>query len=300
MESLRLLSSDLDFSDHESQAWKMVLVLLERERASTGLCTTTEVSEWILDRFLAEMRENHSPQLLAWLMIFTLETPNLLRRILEIDEDAAHTSFLEGAYTPMHGKIAEDFPESIMPGIELLLKGGADPHRVGKVSVTYGGDDSGRLDTLTSIAMRRSSAFSKWRRILHNLGYDLREFVAQEMQREPLVALGWTEESLLRLLECAFPPLELDPDLCEKCGRVVYHTFDKNEMWWERLLDDIRAFETNSSSYLVHEQCTENQAPEDVSFTSFRGEESCSGPDLCWKCAVMQRVYGDDYERDLL
>lgn len=141
----------------------MVLVLLERERASTGLCTTTEVSEWVLDAFLGDLRASHSPQLIAWLLTFCLESPDLLRLVLDLDLDKniVHASIIEGGHTLMLGKIAENFPNIVVPGIKELLRRGADPHRVGVTSSSYGGDNSERLDIATSLALRRSSAFFK-------------------------------------------------------------------------------------------------------------------------------------------
>jgi len=280
----------------------MVLVLLERERATTGLCTTTQVSEWVLDRFLADLRASHSPQLVAWLLTFSLGSVDLLRRVLDIDEHAVHACFVDGAYTPMHGGIAENFADAMVPGIEELLRRGADPHRVGMTSSSYGGNDSERLDTPTSLAMRRSSAFWKWRQIIRNLGYDIQEFVAEELEHAPLVVLGWTVGTLFKLFELDFTPLELEPNLCTQCKRVVYHTLDDDEIWWEHLLDGIKAEETTldvgDQSNLGDDQSDEIQDDdEDVSVSSSASTESSQDADLCWKCGIMQRIYGADYER---
>lgn len=300
IQALRSLAFNFDFTDHESQSWKMILVLLERERLSTGLCTSTEVSAWALDTFLSDLRANNSPPLMAWLLIFTLETPSLLIRVLEINEKAIDTAYLEG-HTPLHSKIAENFPESVVPGISLLLRRGADPHRVGTVSMSYGGSDASRLDTMTTIAMQRSSAFEKWRRILRNMGYDMRDFVRREIGAGPAAVLGWTEESLLGLFECAFPALEVGKERCVQCGRVVYHTFDKEEVWWEGLLSDIKGSGTEGQLTVLRELLEAEGGENDCAsagFTAFvEGQESL-GPDLCWKCSIMQRIYGDGYARD--
>jgi hypothetical protein len=296
---------DMDFTNHESQAWKMILVILERERASTGLCTTTEVSEWVLETVLGDLRTSHSPALIAWLLIFCLESPNLLTRILDIGGDLTNSSVIEGGYTPMHGKIAENFTDAVVPGIKILLQHGADPHRVGMTSSSYGGDDSRRFDTPTSIAMRRSSSFFKWRQLIREVGYDIDQFVIDELNEAPLVAAGWTTESLMQLFHLEFEPLELDEDLCTQCGRIVYHTFDHDEVWWEKLL---RRLKGDAENVDVEDDfaISENRGAEDqacgspTSSTSTASSESDESLDLCWKCGIMQRIYGTDYERGRL
>jgi hypothetical protein len=95
-----------------------------------------------------------------------------------------------GAHTPMHGKIAENFADTFIPGITELLRKGADAHRTGMTSASYGGDDSERLDTLTSLAIRRSSSFHKWKRILRDVGRDYETFVDEVLRHAPLVAKG--------------------------------------------------------------------------------------------------------------
>jgi hypothetical protein len=218
----------------------MVLVVLERERASTGLCTTTEVSEWILDTFLADLRASHSPPIVAWLITFCLESPNLLRCVLNFSEDLINTSVEVDGYTPMHGGIPMNFCDTAVPGIEILLRRGANPHLVRKSCLAFGGDESERLDTPTSLAMRRSSWFSKWRQLIRNVGYDYNAFVTNEMKEAPLVTSGWTIDSLTKLFHLDFEPLELAQDFCTQCGRHVYHTFDHDELWWEDILNQLK------------------------------------------------------------
>ncbi|KAF2865397.1 hypothetical protein BDV95DRAFT_612781 [Massariosphaeria phaeospora] len=308
IEALRLLLDNLEFSNHESQAWKMVLVVLERERASTGLCTTTEVSEWILDTFLGDLRESCSPPIVAWLLTFCLESPTLLRRVLDISGDLVDASFVPGGYTPMHSKIAENFSDAVVPGIKILLQKGANPHHVGMTSSAYGGDDAQRLDTPTSLAMRRSSSFFRWRQIVREAGYDIDQFVADELSECLLVTSAWTVSSLRQLFELDFEPLELAPDLCTQCGRVVYHTFDHDEVWWETLLDQLKgnakgtpvydALETSEGHCGQTDEMQECSSP--VSSGSTSSTESSEDDDLCWKCAIMRRTYGTKYERGRL
>jgi hypothetical protein len=209
IEALRLLLDDFGFTNHESQAWKMILVVLERERASTGLCTTNEVSEWILDTFLADLRASYSPPIVAWMITFCLESPNLLKRVLDFSGDLINISVNEGGYTPMYGGIAMNFPDTYVPGILMLLQRGADPHLVRKSSLAFGGDESERFDTPTSLAMRRSLSFFKWRQVVREAGLDVAEFVTNELRETPLVTSGWNTDSLTKLFRSDFEPLEL-------------------------------------------------------------------------------------------
>ena len=288
----------------------MVLVVLERERASTGLCDTTEVSEWILDTFLSDIRANHSPPIVAWLLTFCLESPNLVRRVLDFVGNLVNASVVEGGYTPMHGKIAENFSDTVVPGIKLLLEHGADPHRVGMTSSSYGGDDSQRLDTPTSLALRRSSWFFKWRQLIRDMGYDIKTFIADELAQAPLVTAGWTVESLTKLFELEFEPVELEPDLCTQCGRTVYHTFDHDEVWWNNLLYDLNEepkarvgdyeMPLNFLSTLCSEGVQTDECESPVSPVTTASSDSSGDIDLCWKCSIMQRIYGSNYVRGRL
>lgn len=56
---LRLLmkGTDLDFSCENSQAWKLVLVILERSRPSSKFSNDWTVALWVLDLFQEDIRE---------------------------------------------------------------------------------------------------------------------------------------------------------------------------------------------------------------------------------------------------
>jgi hypothetical protein len=239
IEALRLLVENMEFLNHESQVWKMVLVVLECERASTGLCTSTKVSEWVLDTFLDDLRASRSASVVAWLLTLCLESPNLLRRVLNFSGDMVNFSVVEGDYTLMHGKIAKKFSDAVVPGTKLLLQEGTDPHYVGITSSSYGGDNSRRLDTPTSLTMRKSSFVFRWRQLVHDVGYEIDKFVADEMDKALLVASGWTVSSLTQLFKLYFTPLELRRT-CTQFGRLVYHKLDHDELWWEGFLDQLK------------------------------------------------------------
>ncbi|KAF2845815.1 hypothetical protein T440DRAFT_258380 [Plenodomus tracheiphilus IPT5] len=251
---------------------------------------------------------SHSLQMVAWLIKFCLESPKLLKQVLDFSGDLINISVNEGGYTPMHGGISMNFPDIFVPGIKTLLQRGANPHLVCKSSLAYGGHASERFDTPTSLATRRSSSFFRWRQVICEVGFDVDNFVTNELKETPLVTSGWNVDSLTRLFRLDFEPLDLPQDLCVQCGRQVYHTFDRNEMWWEKLLDEIKgdAVALNIADTLSKSEdlCDQDDGIQEcespVSTSSSTSTESSGDIDLCWKCAVMRRTYGANYERGRL
>jgi hypothetical protein len=237
-----------------------------------------------------------------------LESPNLLRRVLSFSEDLINTSVEVNGYTPMHRGTTMNYSDTVVPGIEMLLRRGANPHLVRKSCLAFGGDESERLDTPNSIAMRRSSWFSKWRQLIRNVVYDYNAFVANEMREAPLVTSGWTIDNPTKPFDLDFEPLELAQEFCTQRGRHVYHTFDHDELWWESILNQFKgcARGTNKTGVLAmtedhsgqNDDTQECSSP--VSTVSSTSTESSEDINLCWKCAVMRRTYGANYERGRL
>jgi hypothetical protein len=48
----------------------MVMVLLERERPSTKIASSAEVSTWVLSTFNADLKGTHPTEKVAWLLTF--------------------------------------------------------------------------------------------------------------------------------------------------------------------------------------------------------------------------------------
>ncbi|RDW58802.1 hypothetical protein BP6252_13278 [Coleophoma cylindrospora] len=136
-----LRDGEVDFTDSEGQDWKMILVLLERERPSSKFSANMDTSKWVLETFKAELKEDHPMENVAWLLTFALESRELTQRILDSRE---------------------------LP----------------------------RYDTPTSLAMRRSAFFFKWRQMIKDLSCDLKVFIEEELEQSPADA-GWTKDRSL-------------------------------------------------------------------------------------------------------
>lgn len=270
----------------------MVLVLLERERPSTGLATDLEVSKWVLDTFLSDLRRYHSEPLVAWMLIFCLESPDLTKRVLDASNNMVDAVIVRGGFTPIQSKIAESFPTSVMPGIRLLLERGANPHILGMTDSAYGAQGKA-IETATSLSIRRSDFFHKWRSILGDLGFDWREFSKNEMKCSPLKARCWTEESLCMLFQFDFVAHICESYFCNFCGREVFHTLDYMETQWEELLDGIK-----SGAQLAGDgryTAVGNRAATPTTTRSNNDQE-----EVCWKCNIMRSIRGPGFRRDML
>ncbi|KAK0112982.1 hypothetical protein ONS95_014696 [Cadophora gregata] len=73
-----------------------------------------------------------------------------------------------------------------------------------------------RGNTPTSMAIRYSSTFFKFRNLLLEVGVEIENFVNDEPPTPPLAEEGWTRETLLFLFRLDFRPLELS-----QCQSVV-------------------------------------------------------------------------------
>lgn len=133
--------------------------------------------------------------------------------------------------------------------------------------------------------------------------------MVNEPERAPLVACSWTNSSLSKLFALNFEPLELETDVCTQCGRVVYHTFDKDEAWWKGLLEGIKgdgsytnsidAKETTrdeTNSYEREDEIQDCDPPVSTASSTSKGADE----DLCWQCGIMQRIYSNDYKQGRL
>lgn len=306
-----MLLSDPDFTDQESEIWKMALVVLERERRSTGTSSSTAVSQWALDTFAGDIRDYHSHDQLGWMLLFAVEDTSVLKRVLDLcSANVELKSFGDGnhndcgdrfGFSPLHTIIVEDFRPHSLPGVQLMIEQGVDPH-----SVRNGLSGNGpKIETPTSLAMRRSVYFARWRQILRNLGYDLRDFAAVELDQASQVLGGldgWTPATLLALFEFDFEPLEMTLWRCEQCGRDVHHLFDETEIWWEWALEEIKAARAPSirTANGYDEAIKNGTLVTDVPYDSGNinaGQLDDEFWSLCWKCVEMRKRLGSAYHR---
>ncbi|KAL1968865.1 hypothetical protein VTN77DRAFT_1226 [Rasamsonia byssochlamydoides] len=250
---LRLLmkATELDFSESDSQAWKLILVLLERSRPSSGFTSDTRGAQWILDMFREEISTYCPKENLFWLMLFCVEDAELCRRMLDMRPDALNVVSEPGGFSVILARMAENFPTMVIPSFKVLAERGADLHMVGKTR-SYGADtlsNTAVSDTATSLALRRSVFFHQWRALLRDLGTDIPAFVEAELQAgRPLAERGWTAETLLKLFETEFEPQEMPRCECFFCGREVYRLYALDELWWEVFLANIKRDSSNYNS----------------------------------------------------
>lgn len=97
-----------------------------------------------------------------------------------------------------------------------------------------------RHDTATSLSMRRSVYFFRWRQLLRELDLDFEYFVREELKEFPLSRAGWEQDTLLALFNLEFAPLELRKQYCCGCSREVYCVYRIEEVWWNAVLDRVK------------------------------------------------------------
>jgi hypothetical protein len=304
---LLLENADLDFETSDSQAWKMILVLLERSRPSSGFTTDVEPAEWMLKMCQEAIQDYIPPENLFWLLLFCCESTVLTELLLKIHKNVVNTTCEPGGFSVFHSKIAEGFPDSVIPCFEVLARNGADLHLVGSTD-SYGAEllpqGSQPQETPTSLALRRSNFFYKWRTLLYTLRVDIQEFIAAELKSSLVLAKqGWTISSLTNLFNTTFVPFEVPRIFCWQCERDVHIIYSLGEEWWQELLTNIRDQKLEQES--VHRRSSDASnfsAQSDIFYDATDDEplqvleESEASKDtafLCWKCNMMAAVRGE-------
>ncbi|EDN92350.1 predicted protein [Sclerotinia sclerotiorum 1980 UF-70] len=103
-------------------------------------------------------------------------------------------------------------------------------------------------ETPTSLAMYDLEGFLVWRRLLKELGFDISDFVAREIEAGVWKSNGWTQQTLLALFEqeLTLPklPKPFNPMGCRPCDRCQQPThitdLNKVDLEWRRKLRAIR------------------------------------------------------------
>ncbi|KAF7860350.1 hypothetical protein EAF04_008477 [Stromatinia cepivora] len=103
-------------------------------------------------------------------------------------------------------------------------------------------------ETPTSLAMYDLEGFLVWRRLLKELGFDISDFVARELEAGAWKSNGWTQQTLLALFEqeLTLPklPKPFNPMGCRPCDRCQQPTYisdmNKVDLEWRRKLRSIR------------------------------------------------------------
>jgi hypothetical protein len=227
------------------------------------------VSEWAFRFFISELSNNISKITLAWLLIFCLHnrSTRLTKLVLEAGVDVSEAVLGQDGFSPIHALVAEGLPNSSISSIGLLVQSGADLHLVGQTT-GYGLHEASPFATPTSIAMRRSLTFFKWRRFVQEQSCNLEDFVSQEIRAGPLKISGWTKNTLLFLFKYEFQPIDLGRVFCA-CGREVFLVFTSQENWWQATLDKIKNGVTDQERIVVDIRNLVEEPQTEA---------------LCWKC----------------
>jgi hypothetical protein len=306
---LRLLAdeTDRDFTTSDSQAWKMILVLLERSRPSSGFTSSDAAAVWILKLYQEELRRDWSPDNAFWLLLFCCESLAATEVLLRINPEVIHaTSGGPLAFDVFQAKIAEGMPDTVLPSFRLLARSGADLHRIGTTH-SYGAPGppaKPQRDTATSLAVRRSRSFSLWRDMLHDVGLDPHDFAVAELQLldSPLKLCGWQVTTLTTVLEITFEFafIEVPQALCWMCKREVYRVYDLQEEWWDMVLSNRRAQLSRRQSTSSSDNST-NDEFFDIETVEVLDTEWLDDPPsfLCWKCDIMQTIRGLQDESEM-
>jgi hypothetical protein len=266
IDTLRLFLHNVDLLDESSDGWDMFGVVLSGE--SYHPQANFSVLEWMLTLFLADFANHISDLNLAWFLVSASQcnTTKLTEMIIATGVDISRAVFTDG-FTPIHILIGMGFPGDSIAAIRILVQNGASLHVVGRTT-GLGANPISPFETLTSIAMLRSSTFYIWRQLIRTLGHDYAEFIAEELDQAPLADAGWTKETLLLLFNWEFTPVAQKRLFCE-CGREILHLYRTNEDWWQTALSKIKTQEGPPEEYLES--------------TTSKTEEH-EGVSFCWTC----------------
>lgn len=245
---LRLFLTSADIHDPFNECWHLLREVVWCNKGSANQCKY-EVYTWLLSYLAQELA---SPA-----TYFNSITFYVL-------EDAANTSAQSGSIS--HFKFALDRCGNKVQTVDrpgqftflnkaillhdfeqaaLLLRRGADVHTVGNQI-----DLSPVEETPTSLALYTFEGFGKWWNVLSVHGFDLSEFVRNELAQGPLERIGWGEHTLVRLFEMNKSVKEdgwlqkrIDIHECPRCGECSCsdaHNAMIVDVQWQLLLEKIK------------------------------------------------------------
>jgi len=172
----------------------------------------------------------------------------------------------------------------------LLLKEGIDLHIVPddeyKLAAEY---DIIKGETATSIAMRYSLLFFRFRDLLKSCHIKIEVFVEDELKQKPLREAGWCRDTLLALFELDFEPREMPYIDCQHdehfCHNATW-SFGR-DYWWEDVLSTLKARHSNSPEF---ESLLDKSSRNSANVTNGEGDN------MCYPCQVYQRDRPDSLE----
>lgn len=248
---IRLLGDDVDFSEDDSNGWKIL------DNFARG-AKLVEMA-WALEYFQEDISQSSNVHHMAcWLEDLPFRAvpgrTQLVEAILTLNSDVVHAPLPRNNCSALHYELLNGGDTSIM---KQLAVRGANLHLTSHLF------SLAEAETPTSLAMQRSYRFSQWRKLLIEMGKDLKVFVEEELQQSPLVIAGWKQDTLLALFTFQFESCEPGgKECCAKCHSTFFG--DRfQEFWWERLLQRIK----------THRMV--NSGRQDIEAPLWEGERSC-------------------------
>lgn len=219
---------DVDFSEEDSNGWTILGQFAD--------VWNVTLMAWALEYFQTDIKENYNEHHLAyWLGRYCSEaTPGakqVVEAILTLNSSVVDATSLNTGYSALHNALSFTRVTSM---IRLLILSGASLHLTSRSSLPA------NIVTPTSLVIQRSYQFFQWRKLLVELGKDLKVFVEEELQQSPLVVAGWEQDTLLALFTFQFEPCGPRVEkCCAKCHSSIF-VDGFREFWWERTLQRIK------------------------------------------------------------
>lgn len=252
IDTIRLFSDSMDFSEDPTDGWISLMFLLARlvdlVYNEVNIDKTEILSPfiWLIRLSAFDIKDNLSGGGFALLVALSaLSGVTEVTSLLSAMTDNPLDIFLDArwgfeGYFALHILIAvaggnADLNLGLNLGLNLMINKGANLHSVGHHPCF-----SVKSETPTSLAMYSSFVFMEWRNALLRSSVDLASFVEEEVQQAPLKEAGWTKDLLLALLCCN---IQSDQDLqeyysCEDCSDDI--GFLGVDLSWRQWLDRFR------------------------------------------------------------
>lgn len=249
---IHLLGDDVvDFSEEDSNGWTIL--------GQFARVQNVVLMAWALEYFQTDIKQDDNEQHIAyWLEKFSSQAApggkQVVEAILTLNNSVVDATSPDNGYSALHNALSSAGDTSM---IRSLILRGANLHLTSRSSLPA------KIETPTSLAIQHSYQFFQWRKLLIELGKDLKVFVEEELQQSPLVIAGWEQDTLVALFTFQFEPYgPRGEECCAKChSSIIGDTF--REFWWERLLQRIKTYKIVESGR------------EDIEAPLWEGERSC-------------------------
>ncbi|KAK5102661.1 hypothetical protein LTS08_003461 [Lithohypha guttulata] len=252
IEAMRLFARQIDYWDHECEGWDVIVCLLHSDNEGCCHLSDLEPFRWVLNAYATDIKSSCVRDSRLRSALVTTGNSSAFKAIMQTHKGVVSESFNTDSYSRnlLHYKMYEFYldPADLFGILKLLAEAGIDLH----TETTVGESCKQASRSPTSLAMRYSSLFHVWKKLLRYLKHDFKAFIEIEFRTSSeLENAGWTEETLLRLFETDFEPRDLGRQAWRSvcinngCSRIV----EPEEPWWQRLCEDIRTQRNCSAQF---------------------------------------------------